>query len=232
MLFVAHRHAVPVVSAHFRSTAYAFAAWWVHESDPGLEPEVWQPPRETLDWVRDVLRGALAGPHQAQARAAIRTRWWRPLWQDAYDPLDPLDAELMAVACEHLTGATRDQLIRDVQEWAFARMVGQVHPSTVAWNIVFGTRLPDMPDAASFLAGLVGRKARDVRGSAGRGEADVRLGPGDRDRASGLDHGPGVAGFAFDEVLADQRLRTRLAERVLVELPEAPLAGLHGHQRV
>ncbi|HEX6403766.1 MAG TPA: GTPase-associated protein 1-related protein [Pseudonocardiaceae bacterium] len=157
LLFVAHRHAVPVVSAHFRSTAYAFAAWWVHEPDPDLEPEVWQPPRETLDWVRDVLRGALAGPQQAQARAAIRTRWWRPLWQDAYDPLDPLDAELMAVACEHLTGATRDQLIRDVQEWAFARMVGQVHPSTVAWNIVFGTRLPDMPDAASFLAGLVGR---------------------------------------------------------------------------
>lgn len=157
LLFVAHRHAVPVVTAHFRSTAYAFAAWWVHQPDLGLEPGAWHAPPEALDWVRDVLRRALAGPDQARALAAVRAGWWRPLWQDAYDPTDPLDAELMAAACEHLTGATRDQLIRDVQEWAFARMAGHVHPSTVAWNIAFGTRLPGIPDAALFVAGLLER---------------------------------------------------------------------------
>ena len=36
-----------------------------------------------------------------------------------------------------------------------------------------------------------------------------------------LQHRAGVAGLALDEVLADQRLRARLAGRVLVELPEA-----------
>jgi hypothetical protein len=129
----------------------------VQQADPGLEPERWHAPPEALDWVRDVLRAALAGPHPDQARAAVRARWWRPLWPDAYDPADQLDAELMAVACEHLEGARRDQLVRDIQEWTFARTAGQAHPSTVAWNIAFGTRVPGMSDAALFLAGLVER---------------------------------------------------------------------------
>lgn len=157
LLFVADRHCLPLVTAHFCRIADTFAAWWVHQSDLGLEPGAWHAPPETLDWVRHVLRDTLASTHQAHARAAIRTRWWRPLWQNAYDPTDPLDAELMAVACEQLTGATRDQLIRDVQEWTFARMVGPTHPSTVAWDIVFGTRLPAISDAALFLVGLVER---------------------------------------------------------------------------
>lgn len=114
-LRTAPEHAVriardPVLAAVLAATPggselYSFAQWWVQQTDPGLEPERWHAPPEALDWVRDVLRAALAGPHPAQARAAVRARWWRPLWPDADDPADPLDAELMAVACEHLEGA-------------------------------------------------------------------------------------------------------------------------------
>jgi GTPase-associated protein 1, N-terminal domain type 2/GTPase-associated protein 1, middle domain/GTPase-associated protein 1, C-terminal domain len=155
LLTVAHRHAVRPVTANFRSAAYTFAAWWVEQPDPELEPERWPAPPVALDWVRDVLRGALAGPQQACAWEAVRARWWRPLWQEAYDPGDELDATLMSVAYQHLTGARRNQLMRDVQEWAFARMVGGAHPSAVAWGIVFGARTPGIREATEFLAGLV-----------------------------------------------------------------------------
>ncbi len=156
LLTVAHRHAVRPATANFRSAAYTFAEWWVKQPDPDLEPQRWSAPPEALDWVRDVLRGALAGPRQAYAVAAIRARWWRPLWQEACDPGDELDVQLMSVAYQHLEGSRRNQLMRDVQEWAFARMVDGAHPSTVAWNIVFGVRTPGRPEAAEFLAGLVG----------------------------------------------------------------------------
>jgi GTPase-associated protein 1, N-terminal domain type 2/GTPase-associated protein 1, middle domain len=155
LLTVAHRHAVRPVTANFRGAAYTFAAWWVEQPDPDLEPERWPAPPEALDWVRDVLRGALAGPQHACALEAVRARWWRPLWQEAYDPGDELDATLMSVAYQHLTGSRRNQLMRDVQEWAFARMVGGADPSAVAWGIVFGTRAPGIPEATEFLAGLV-----------------------------------------------------------------------------
>jgi len=155
LLTVAHRHAVRPVTANFRGAAYTFAAWWVEQPDPDLGPERWPAPPEALDWVRDVLRGALAGPQQACALEAVRARWWRPLWQEAYDPGDELDATLMSVAYQHLTGSRRNQLMRDVQEWAFARTVSGAHPSAVAWDIVFGARTPGIPEATEFLAGLV-----------------------------------------------------------------------------
>src|SRR5437868_137210 len=41
-----------------------------------------------------------------------------------------------------------------------------------------------------------------------------------------------MPGFALDEVLADQRLRPRLAERVGAELAKAGLLDLHRDQRV
>jgi GTPase-associated protein 1, N-terminal domain type 2/GTPase-associated protein 1, middle domain len=155
LLTVAHRHAVGPRTANFRDAAYLFAAWWMEQPDPDLEPERWPAPPEALDWVRDVLRGALAGPRQAYALEAVRARWWRPLWQEACDPGDELDAALMSVAYQHLEGARRNQLMRDVQKWSFARMVGGAHPSTVAWDIVFGARTPGMGEATEFLAGLV-----------------------------------------------------------------------------
>jgi GTPase-associated protein 1 len=155
LLTVAHRHAVRPVTANFRGAAYTFAAWWVEQPDPDLDPERWPAPPEALDWVRDVLRGALAGPQRAGALEAVRARWWRPLWREAYDPGDELDATLMSVAYQHLTGSRRNQLMRDVQEWAFARMVSGAHPSAVAWDIVFGARTPGIPEATEFLAGLV-----------------------------------------------------------------------------
>ncbi len=161
LLTVAHRHAVRPATANFRSAAYTFAAWWVEQPDPALEPQRWPAPPEALDWVRDVLRGWFAGPRQAYAVEAVRARWWRPLWQDACDPGDELDVQLMSVAYQQLEGARRSQLMLDVQEWAFARMAGgahpsTAHPSTVAWNIVFGARPPGRPEAAEFLAGLEG----------------------------------------------------------------------------
>ncbi len=155
LLTVAHRHALRPVIANFRGAADVFAAWWVQQPDPALQPESWPAPPEVLDWVRDVLRGWLAGPHQAHAVAAVRARWWRPLWQEACDPADALDAELLAAACRHLKGAQRTQLIWDVQGWAFARMADEAHPSAVAWNTVFGARPPEMSEAAIFLVGLV-----------------------------------------------------------------------------
>lgn len=155
LLTVAHRHAVHPATATFRDAAYNFAAWWVQQPAPELQPQRWPAPPEALDWVRDVLRGWLAGPHQAHAVEAVHTRWWRPLWQEACDPGDELDAALMSEACQHLEGARRDQLMRDVQQWAFARMMDDAHPSTVAWNIVFGSRTPSKHEAAEFLAGLV-----------------------------------------------------------------------------
>ncbi|MFN2478482.1 MAG: hypothetical protein ABR615_04840 [Pseudonocardiaceae bacterium] len=155
LLTVANRHAVRPVTANFRSSAYVFAAWWVQQSDPGLEPARWPAPPEALDWVRDVLRSCLAGVQRAHAVTAIRARWWRPLWQEACDPADELDTELMSVACQHLDASRRNQLVRDVQKWAFARMVGDKHPSTVAWDITFGPRSPGVAAAATFLASLV-----------------------------------------------------------------------------
>ena len=154
LLTVANRHVLRPVTANFRGTAYVFAAWWIQQSDPGLEPERWHAPPEALDWVRDVLRGWLAGAEQAHAVAAIRARWWRPLWQEACDPADELDTELLSVASQHLGASRRSQLVRDVQKWAFARMVGEKHPSTVAWDIIFGTRTPGISAGAIFLASL------------------------------------------------------------------------------
>lgn len=155
LLTVAHRHAVRPLTANFRAAAYLFAAWWVEQPDPDLGPERWPVPPEALDWVRDVLRGALAGPRQVYALEAIRARWWRPLWREACDPGDELDAALMSVAYQHLEGSRRNQLMRDIQEWSFARMVDGAHPSTVAWDIVFGARTPGMGEATEFLAGLM-----------------------------------------------------------------------------
>jgi hypothetical protein len=157
LLTVAGRHAVTPVTASFREAADEFAAWWVTQADPGLAPARWPAPPEALDWVRDVLRAWLAGPRHAYAMEAIQARWWRPLWPEACDPGDELDRQLMSVACQRLEGATRDQLVRDVQEWAFARMVGEMHPSTVAWEIVFNGRAPQVLEAAAFLAGAVER---------------------------------------------------------------------------
>ncbi|MGB6165542.1 MAG: GTPase-associated protein 1-related protein [Pseudonocardiaceae bacterium] len=155
LLTVAHRHAVHPATATFRDAAYGFAAWWVQQPAPDLQPQRWPAPPEALDWVRDVLRGWLAGPHQAHAVAAVRTCWWRPLWPEACDPGDELDVQVMSEACQHLEGARWNRLMRDIQQWAFARMVGETHPSTVAWDIVFGARTPGKREAAEFLAGLV-----------------------------------------------------------------------------
>lgn len=155
LLTVADRHAVRPLTANFCSAAYTFAAWWVQQPDPDLQPERWPAPPEALDWVRDVLRDWLAGPHHGLAAAAIHARWWRPLWPEACDPADKLDGQLMSVAYQHLQGPRRNQLMRNVQDYAFARMIGEAHPSTVAWDIVFGVRTPGMPEAATFLAGLV-----------------------------------------------------------------------------
>ncbi len=158
LLTVAHRHGVRTATANFRGAAHAFATWWVDQPNRDLEPGKWHPPPEVLDCVRDVLRDRLAGPRQPYAVAAVRARWWRPLWREACDPNDELDALLMSVAYQHLAGPTRDQLRRDVQQWAFARMASGAHPSTVAWNIVFGERMPGRAEAAEFLAGLVQRR--------------------------------------------------------------------------
>ncbi len=155
LLTVAHRHAVRPATTTFGDAAYVFAAWWVQQPAPELQPQRWPAPPEALDWVRDVLRGWLAGAHRAHAVEAVRTRWWRPLWPEACDPSDELDVALMSEACQHLEGARRNRLMRDIQQWAFARSVDEAHPSTVAWNIIFGTRTPGKPEAAEFLAGLV-----------------------------------------------------------------------------
>jgi hypothetical protein len=110
--------------------------------------------------VRDVLRDWLAGPHYPYAVEALRTRWWRSLWPEACDPGDELDKQLMSLAYEHLAAEQRDQLVREVQEWSFARIVGDTHPSTVSWDILFGERMPGLAEAATFFAALVnsGRK--------------------------------------------------------------------------
>ncbi len=157
LLTIAGRHAATPVTANFRDAAARFAAWWVTQCDPGLAPDRWPAPPEALDWVRDVLRDWLAGPRHAYAVEAIRVRWWRSLWGEACDPGDELDRQLMSLAYQHLKGSERDQLMRDVQEWAFARMAGQAHPSTVAWEIVFDGRTPEVTEAAAFLAGVVDR---------------------------------------------------------------------------
>ncbi|MGH3972625.1 MAG: GTPase-associated protein 1-related protein, partial [Pseudonocardiaceae bacterium] len=160
LLTVAHRHGVRTATANFRGAAYTFATWWVDQPALDLEPGRWHPPPEVLDCVRDVLRDWLAGPRQPYAVAALWARWWRPLWQEACDPNDELDALLMSVAYQYLESPLRDQLMRDVQQWAFARMADGAHPSTVAWNIVFGERMPGRAEAAGFLAGLVqGRRS-------------------------------------------------------------------------
>jgi GTPase-associated protein 1, N-terminal domain type 2/GTPase-associated protein 1, middle domain len=160
LLTVAYRHGVQTATANFRGSAYTFATWWVSQADRDLEPGRWHPPPEVLDCVRDVLRDWLTGPRQPYAVAAVRARWWRSLWREACDPNDELDALLMSVAYQHLEGPTRDQLSRNVQQWAFARMAGGAHPSTVAWNIVFGEQMPDRAEAAEFLAGLAqGRRS-------------------------------------------------------------------------
>jgi hypothetical protein len=155
LLTVARRHTVAPVTATFRSAAYEFAEWWVNQRDPDLAPERWHAPPETLDWVRDVLRDWLAGPHYPYAVEVLRTRWWRSLWPQACDPSDELDKQLMSLAYAHLEGEKRDQLVRQVQEWAYARMVGGTDPSTVAWDIVFGARIPGMAEAVTFFAALV-----------------------------------------------------------------------------
>ncbi len=168
LLTIAGRHAVTPVTANFRDSAAGFAAWWVDQNDPALAPHRWPAPPEALDWVRDVLRDWLAGPRHAYAVEAIRVRWWRPLWREACDPGDELDRQLLSVAYQYLVGAEQDQLMRDVQEWAFARMVGETHPSTVAWEIVFDGRTPEVAEAATFLAGVVDR-GRSISPEVGAG---------------------------------------------------------------
>jgi len=165
LLTVAHRHDLRPATTNFGDAAYRFAAWWVERPEPGLEPSRWPAPPDALDWVRDTLRGWLAGEHRTRVEWAVRERWWRPLWEEASDPGDALDALLMGVAYEHVEGNKRIQLMRNVQEWTFARMPGGAHPSAVAWEILFGTRTPPLPEAAAFLAGLVERAlplSRDV----------------------------------------------------------------------
>ncbi|MGH3844001.1 MAG: hypothetical protein ACRDS0_21530, partial [Pseudonocardiaceae bacterium] len=182
LLTVARRHSLTPVTSAFRGAANEFAQWWVRQRDPVLAPEHWHPPPEALDWVRDVLRGALAGPRRPYAEEALRTCWWRALWPEACDPTDELDRQLMSLACQHLEGAQRDQLMRDVQQWTFARMASAAPPSTgacdtvvwdsgtwdtvawdtvswdtVAWDIVFGARTPGITEATIFSAGLVNR---------------------------------------------------------------------------
>ncbi|MGH3568148.1 MAG: hypothetical protein ACRDRH_19400 [Pseudonocardia sp.] len=150
---VAKRHGVRVSPPSVQDPVDRFAAWWLARPEPEFEPGRWPSPPEALDWVRAALRRALAGQDRWVAAEAVRDRWWRHLWKEAVNPVDPLDALLMSTAYANLPESPRENLMGVVLGQT-ARMGGGDRPSTVACDILFGQRSPTVPEARQFVDGL------------------------------------------------------------------------------
>ncbi len=154
LLTLAARHDVTPFVGQFRDAAYEFALWWLECPEPELEPGRWPAPPEALDWVRDVLRSSLKGPGKQRAVELVRDRWWKPLWQDAQEPADPLDELLMTTAYGNVDASQRKKLMRHVQTTSASSRAEGIAPSTIAWNILFGHRSPPLTEAEAFVRGL------------------------------------------------------------------------------
>jgi len=154
LLTVAARHGVSPFTGQFRDSAQKFAVWWLERGEPELEPERWPAPPDALDWVRDVLRSSLKGPGKPRAVDVVCARWWVPLWEDAQEPADALDALLMTTAYGNLKGPQRTKLMRHVQTVSVSSRIDGAAPSTIAWNILFGRRPPSLAEAREFVRGL------------------------------------------------------------------------------
>lgn len=157
LLTVAKRHGVRISPPNFQDTVDRFAVWWPARTEPEFEPGRWPSPPEALDWVRAALRKLLAGSDRALAEEAVHHRWWPHLWAKAVNPVDPLDALLMSTAYANLPASQRENLMGVVLGQT-SRMGGGDHLSTVARDILFGRRSPDLSEARRFVDGLAVRR--------------------------------------------------------------------------
>lgn len=229
LLALARRHRVKLAVERMTDIGQRFARWWVGQDDERLAPDRWDPPAYVFDWVRAVLRSALASPDPdavRRATEAVRRRWWRPFVRDAASLRDPLDREVLRTAAAgSMSLGERTRLIRRVFEIVRADPPDRVPPDELAWQVLFG-REPSFGEAEQFsdMAAEVGiPMSAEV---AGRLVAQLdRLAPGDR-RGADLAERIEDAGFRLS---AEQESRAKwqaevrkLAELIMVSGAQAP----------
>lgn len=155
LLAVARRHGLHPVTNNVRDVMYGFAAWWLVQTAPALALGRWPAPPEAIDWVRDVLRGWLR-TQPAAAVDAIGQRWWRPLRADATDPRDPLDATVLRAAYHGSPDDERGQVLHEVQQLAWTCLPRSPGAADLAWDVLFGSRVPTTAETELFLTGWLG----------------------------------------------------------------------------
>lgn len=152
---VAQRYGLRPHPNNIRAALAAFAAWWLTQPAPELELGRWPAPPEAVDCVRDTLRDWLQ-TRPADALDAIGSRWWRPLFPDVANPHDLLDAAVLHAAYDGSDDAQRQQVLRDVHRLVSA---GEPHPgaaSSLAWDVLFGHRVPTTAEAERFVEDWAG----------------------------------------------------------------------------
>jgi hypothetical protein len=152
LLQLAERHRVALHDEHIRDAAQAFTTWWLANDNPVFASERWASARP-LGWAGATLRESLAQDRDQakQAEERVRSSWWRPLWSQAQDPTDSLDALLFGTAYARLDEPERPTVMRRVLHRVAERVPRDDESDVLAWNALFHTAKPTVGELTSFL---------------------------------------------------------------------------------
>ncbi len=152
LLQLAERHRVALRDDHIADAAPAFTTWWLAADNPVFAAERWASACP-LRWASATLRTSLAqgGDQAKEADELVRSSWWKPLWSQAQDPTDRLDALLFGIAYARLDESERLTVMRRVLDRLAERAPRDDESDVLAWDALFHTADPTVGELTSYL---------------------------------------------------------------------------------